>query len=160
MEKFAEEFIDGKTTQDTRSGLKSDDLDRPPKDFLVDPNFNEAGRLRLIEEARCNRLHMEEQRREAVHQAREEIEARIPTLQKPASSERGSQSKRRRHRQRRNHGGQSRAWASQPSLLSQDRGTNARQLGSYGAVEPTDGIQGQWLPQDAQPAPTSPEFND
>ncbi|KAH0836118.1 hypothetical protein AYO21_02758 [Fonsecaea monophora] len=106
MERFSEEYIEAKPTQQAQAVPVLDHFDSPPKDVLVDPDSNGVRRLRLIEEARRNRLRMEEQQRGALHNARKDIEMKMSTPQKTTNSEQEPKPKKRRNRGGRNRGSQ------------------------------------------------------
>ncbi|KIW84421.1 hypothetical protein Z517_03671 [Fonsecaea pedrosoi CBS 271.37] len=108
MERFSEEFIEAKPTQEAQAVPVLDDFDSPPRDILVDPDSNGVRRLRLIEEARRNRLRMEEKQREALHNARKDVEMKMSTPQKTTNSEQEPKPIKRRNRGGRNRGSQGR----------------------------------------------------
>ncbi|KIX95952.1 uncharacterized protein Z520_08207 [Fonsecaea multimorphosa CBS 102226] len=151
MEMYSEEFIEKARAQQAQADPVLVDLDTPPEDLLADPDSNRGRRLRLIEEARRDRLQLEEQQKEAVRRATEQIEASMTTPQKTSNPEQGSKSKRRRNRGRGNRSGRDGSVADQQSALSQ-------RAGSPGAIQEDPGLQGESLPWDVQPVPASSSF--
>ncbi|OAL24123.1 hypothetical protein AYO20_10735 [Fonsecaea nubica] len=147
MESFSEEFIEAKPTQQAQAVTVLDDFDSPPKDILVDPDSNGVRRLRLMEEARRNRLRMEEQQREALRDARKDIEMKMSTPQKTTNSEQEPKSKNRRNRGGRNRGSQG------GDVIAEQFANSQAQPESAGPSRQQVDSQGQSLQQ--MPAPNS-----
>ncbi|OAP62374.1 hypothetical protein AYL99_04577 [Fonsecaea erecta] len=147
MKRFSEDFIEKSRAQQAQADSALSYVDSPPADLLADPDFNEGRRSRLIEEARRARLWMEEQQKEAVHKAREEMEAKISAPRETNNPEEGSKSKRERNRGKASRSSQSGNVATQQPANSQ------QQPVSGGPIQPDSGLQRQSNLRAVQPVP-------